>query len=175
MKPLLGRYKLSELNRTTYRKVFINELVKTYAPRTVSLHNKLFKTAINTAVEDEILDRNRFNKVNVEVDKQTTNFLTPKELNVFLDTTNKNGNITNYTAILTLAYIGLRRGELLGLMWKNINFKKKTITIERTRDSKGVRTPKTNRSYRTIIIDNILVNQLKKYRTCVKKPCYPLA
>lgn len=54
-----------------------------------------------------------------------------------------------------MAYIGVRRGESLGLKWKHINFKKKTITIEWTRDNKGLRTPKTNRSYRTILIDDI--------------------
>ncbi len=169
MKPLLGKYKLSELDRTTYRRVFINKLLKTHQPRTVSLHNKLFKTAINAAVEDEIITRNRFNKVNVEFDKQTKNFLTPKELNKFLATAKSIDNTTNYTVALFLAYTGVRRGEVMGLMWKNINFKKKTITIERTRDNKGVRTPKTKRSYRTIIIDEKLINQLKKYKKWCKE------
>lgn len=36
-----------------------------------------------------------------------------------------------------MAYIGVRRGESLGLKWKHINFKKKTITIEWTRIIKG--------------------------------------
>lgn len=169
MKPLLGHYKLSELDRTTYRRVFINELLKTYVPGTVSLHNKLFKTAINAAVEDEIIERNRFNKVNVEVNKEADNFYTPNELNIFLSAAKKTANITNYTAVLFFAFTGVRRGELLGLKWNNIDFEKSAITIERTRDNKGVRTPKTKRSYRTIIIDDVLVKQLKLYQTWCKK------
>lgn len=172
MKPLLGHYRLSELNRTTYRRVFINRLLKTHAPRTVNLHNKLFKTAINAAVEDEILERNRFNKVHVEYDRQTTNFLTPTELNKFLDTAKSKENITNYTLVLLLAYTGMRRGESLGLKWQHVNFKKKTVTIEQTRDNKGVRTPKTNTSYRTIKVDNKLVIQLKKYKKWCKETLF---
>lgn len=169
MKPLLGRFKLTELNQTTYRRVFINKLLEEYEPRTVNLHNKLFKTAINAAVEDEILERNRFNKVNVEFDRQTDNFLTPKELNIFLNAAKRTENITNYTIALFLAYTGVRRGEAFGLKWQDVNFKKKTITVDRTRDNKGTRTPKTTRSYRTIKIDDILLSQLRKYKTWCKK------
>lgn len=169
MKPLLGHYRLRDLNRTIYRRAFINELLKTYKPRTVSLHNKLFKTAINAAVEDEIIDRNRFNKVNVSFDKETNNFLTPKELNKFLHAAKKYENITNYTIALLLAFTGVRRGEAFGLKWKDIDFKKRTISINRTRDNKGTRTPKTKRSYRTILIDDKLLNQLRTYQTWCKK------
>lgn len=169
MKPLLGHYRLSELTATTYRREFINELLNTHAPRTVNLHNKLFKTAINAAVEDEVLSRNRFNKVNVEYDRRTTNFLTPTELNKFLDTAKLKENITNYTLVLFLAYTGVRRGEALGLKWEHVNFKKKTVTIKQTRDNKGIRTPKTNTSYRTIKMDDKVVTKLKNYKKWCNK------
>ncbi|WP_280528657.1 tyrosine-type recombinase/integrase [Bacillus sp. J14TS2] len=77
--------------------------------------------------------------------------------------------MTNFTLIFPLAYTGFRKGEAFDLQWKNIDFKDHTITVERTRDNKGVRTPKTKRSYRTIYIDNILVKQLKEYKTWCKK------
>lgn len=164
MKPLLGKYKLSDLDRTTYVRMYINELSKTYKPGTVALFHRLFKIAINAAVEDEIIPRNRFNKITIEKDEELDNFLTPEELNVLLDVAKKHDNITNYTAVLLLAYTGLRKGEVLGLKWENINLKDKTLTVERTRDRYGDRSPKTKNSYRTIGIDDIVVSQLSVYQ-----------
>ncbi|KAB2334298.1 tyrosine-type recombinase/integrase [Bacillus mesophilum] len=164
MKPLLGKYKLSELDKSTYKRVFINELLKSYEGSTVQLFHRLFKVAINAAVDDEILPRNRFNKISIPHEKSDDNFLTVEELKHFLKFSKETDNITNYTLILLLAFTGVRKGEALGLKWEDINFEDKTITIKRTRDEKGERTPKTQNSYRTIMIDDALVSQLKVYR-----------
>lgn len=172
-KPLLGHYKLQTLDRTTYQREFINVLKKKYKSSTVELFHRLFKIAINAAVEDEILTRNRFTKIKVidndTVEEEKENFFTPEQLKTFLEVAKREENITNYTFVLTVAYTGMRRGEAFGLQWKNIDFHKKTVTIERTRDNKGVRTPKTKNSYRTILIDDVLINQLKVYRTWCKE------
>ncbi|HDR7965393.1 tyrosine-type recombinase/integrase [Bacillus pacificus] len=168
MKPLLGHYKLQTLDRTTYKREFLNVLEKKYKPSTVHLFHTLFKIAINAAVEDEILSRNRFTKIKLSsqetVKKENTNYFTPEQLVEFLKVANREENTTNYTFLLTVAYTGIRRGEACGLQWKNIDFDNKTITIERTRDNKGIRSPKTKNSYRTILIDDVLVSQLKTYR-----------
>ncbi|EJR99156.1 tyrosine-type recombinase/integrase [Bacillus mycoides] len=168
MKPLLGRYKLQTLDRTTYKREFLNVLEKKYKPSTVHLFHTLFKIAINAAVEDEILSRNRFTKIKLSnqetVQEEKNNYFTPEQLVEFLAIAKREENTTNYTFLLTVAYTGIRRGEACGLQWKNIDFDNKTITIERTRDNKGIRSPKTKNSYRTILIDDVLVNQLKVYR-----------
>lgn len=57
----------------------------------------------------------------------------------------------------------------MGLQWNNIDFEKKTITIERTRDYHGTRKPKTKNSKRIIFVDDSLLNQLKMYRIWCKK------
>lgn len=173
MKPLLGHYKLADLKASTYKRVYINVLLKTYAPRTVQLFHQLFKIAVNAAVEDEIIERNRFSKIAVDVRDMSDNFLTPAELNSFLSASKRITNITNYTLILLLAYTGLRRGEALGLKWEDIDFDNSTLTVQRTRDRNGTRSPKTMKSYRTIPIDDMLVLQLKRYRTwCKEKSLY---
>lgn len=164
MKPLLGKYKLAELDKTTYKRVFINALLEKYKPSTVELFHRLFKVAVNAAVDDEIIPRNRFNKISINQAEEADNFLTAQELKSFLNSAKDLENITNYTLILLLAYTGLRKGEALGLKWNNIDFDNKTLTVERTRDNKGARDPKTDNSYRTILIDDELITQLKKYK-----------
>lgn len=165
MKPLLGKYKLAELDKTTYKRVYINELLKKYEPGTVQLFHRLFKVAVNAAVDNEIIPRNRFNKISIPNEKTTDNFLTSLELKSFLAAAKELENITNYSLILLLAYTGLRKGEAYGLKWGDIDFENKTISVERTRDNKGVRSPKTKNSYRTILIDDTLIKQLRIYKS----------
>jgi len=169
MKPLLGKYKLADLDKTTYKRVYINALLEKYKPSTVALFHRLFKVAVNAAVDDEIIPRNRFSKITISDSEVADNFLTAQELKMFLKSAKELENITNYTLILLLAYTGLRKGEALGLHWNNIDFDSKTLTVERTRDNKGVRTPKTKRSYRTILIDDELIIQLKRYKKWCKE------
>ena len=174
MKPLLGHIKLQKLDRATYQRLYIRELEKTYKPSSVKLLHNLFKIAINAAVEEEILQRNRFTKVSFTTNEENEveeieNYLTPAELKLMLDTAKHTEHVTNYSYLLTIAYTGMRRGEACGLQWKNIDFKNNTITVERTRDNKGARPPKTKNSYRTILVDELVMTQLKKYQTWCKQ------
>ncbi|GAB2553453.1 tyrosine-type recombinase/integrase [Gracilibacillus alcaliphilus] len=169
MKPLIGKEVLVILDKSTYKRKYINKLKKTYAPSTVRLFHNLFKVAVNAAVDDEILPRNRFNNIAIQKNKPRDNFLTSEELVKLLTNAKEHENETIYTFLLTLAFTGLRKGEALGLQWNNINFDDKTLTVERTRDRKGSRTPKTKNSYRTIPIDDYVLVQLRKYKNWCKK------
>lgn len=172
IKPLLGHYKLQQLDKLTYEREFIANLEGRYSPGTVRLRHSIFKIAINAAVENELIPRNRFTKVKLtepdEYNNENFNFLSPEQLVTFLDDAKKHENITNYSLLLTVAYTGIRRGEALGLQWQNVNFSNNTIIIERTRDDKGVRSPKTKNSYRTILVDNIVMKQLEVYQKWCK-------
>lgn len=72
-----------------------------------------------------------------------------------------------------LYYCGLRRGELKGLTWEDIDFKEKTIRINKNVISyiNGVKfkvtSPKTKSSNRVLPMPDILVNDLKElYEKC---------
>ncbi|WP_280149922.1 tyrosine-type recombinase/integrase [Bacillus safensis] len=173
IKPLLGRYKLRQLDKATYQRVFINKLLKKFEPSTVEYYHALFKIAINAAVDNEVINKNRFVKVKIkndqQVEKPNDNFYTAAELKKFLDIVKSTGKMTQYTMILFLASTGARKGEAMGLRWSDIDFANDTITISRTRDSIGVRSPKTKNSYRTIKGGGELMNQLKLYRNSCKE------
>lgn len=69
-------------------------------------------------------------------------------------------------AIPTLISImtGLRRGECCALKWKNIDFARKTITVEHSLNSRSQLTaPKTKTSRRTIVVGDSLMDALKKH------------
>ncbi|WP_040981011.1 tyrosine-type recombinase/integrase [Oceanobacillus jeddahense] len=172
IKPLLGNYKLSTLDKSTYKREFINELIEGYSFGSVHLYHTIFKSGINAAVDDEILLRNRFKKVSVpEKDHQgiKDNYLDENELNKLLSFSKEHSTETNYSLVLTLAYTGLRKGEALGLQWNDIDFDSKSITVERTRDHIGIRSPKSKNSYRTIPVDDLVLSHLKNYKKWCKE------
>lgn len=170
IKPLLGKYKLSKLDSMTYERVYINTLLKRFAPRTTKSYHDLFKIAVNAAVTNKTIKENNFKSIRIKDNNiKENNFLSRKDLSILLDVGKNVANITDYTLLLTLAYTGMRKGEANGLMWKDIDLEKQTIKIERTRDEYGVRSPKTKNSYRTIPVDKNLIAQLKIYRTWCKK------
>lgn len=68
-----------------------------------------------------------------------------------------------------LFYMGLRKGEAMALQWKDIDFRKQTIDINKTyrykeKDpNKWLTPPKTNNSYRTITMPNTLSKMLREW------------
>jgi len=76
---------------------------------------------------------------------------------------------TRLYALFVLAlYLGLRRGELLGLRWEDIDFEKETLTIRRNVQRVGgslvVTTPKTDHSVRTLPLLGLVAAALIKHR-----------
>lgn len=70
---------------------------------------------------------------------------------------------------LFLYYTGLRLGEMIALTWNDINFKKKTIRVNKTYADRIegsnyiITSPKTTNSIRTIELDDNLLDILKKH------------
>jgi integrase len=63
---------------------------------------------------------------------------------------------------------GMRRGELLGLKWDDIDWDKRTLTVKRSlKQSKGqisLEKPKTRYSLRTITLSDIVISALRVHK-----------
>lgn len=75
-----------------------------------------------------------------------------------------------------LYYCGLRKGELRGLTWKNIDLVNKTLSIKKQITDRGgsvkkfkFSTPKTKSSIRTLPLNKVLLNDLKMLKEEVSK------
>ena len=100
-------------------------------------------------------------------------FYTPEEFQKFLSIEK---DVKFICAFQTLFYCGLRNGELRGLTWNDINFRKSCLSVNKnitkTPDSitgkpYTVSSPKTMSSYRTIPIHNFLLEHYKNlYDNC---------
>lgn len=172
-KPILGHMRLVDINRENYQRLFINKLLETHNANSVRTFHTIFKTALNAAVEDEILIKNRVRKVKIskptEMETEKLYYYNAKQLDEFLATARNVLSYPIYISFLLLSYTGMRRGELLALWHDDFDFTNNTITINKTRDVHGLRAPKTKNSYRIISVDPAIMREVKSYQTWTKK------
>lgn len=98
-----------------------------------------------------------------------------EELNIFLKAAKTHGMYDDYLFYASLAYTGLRVGELIVLRWSDVNFDNNTISVNGTLynpdDLAGwyeIEDPKTKKSKRTIEVDESIMNQLKQHSATQK-------
>lgn len=169
--PNLGHYRLNALKRLDYEK-FLNQLLKKYSKKTVQTIHSIFSTAINKAVELEMLTHNKYQNISIKKEEEFSeserNYLTKEEVKVFMNAAKKS-HFHHYIIAFCLLRTGMRKGELLALGWDDVDLENKAISITKSRNENGVKKPKTTSSIRTISIDDTTVNELKKYKTWQKK------
>lgn len=78
-------------------------------------------------------------------------------------------NIQWRVAVLTTLMTGMRRGEVCGLNWEDIDLEKERISVKRSysespRHGVVLKEPKTKKSKRTLTIPDILVKALSEYK-----------
>jgi integrase len=134
--------------------------------RTIRYVHVILHAALKDAVRKRLVVRN----VADEADPPKSRDTKPKppkawsaeELRRFLDHV---GDDPLYPAWLTLAMTGMRRGELLGLRWRDLDPKAGRVSIERAITAIGyevvVTQPKTPRSRRSVALDPQTISALK--------------
>ena len=99
------------------------------SPRTVLQVHRVLSKALNDAVRLEIVARNVLNAVEPpRTTKYQAQYLNWEESHAFLD------QITDplrQTLVLLAIQTGLRRSEILGLHWRDINFSERTLSVQR--------------------------------------------
>ncbi len=196
IKPELGEFKLRNL-RTRDIQNLINSKMENgrfdgkgeLSTRTVKYIYSTIQSALGQALKERLIPYNPADAV--ELPKQTKKeieTLTQEEVSKFLSTakedkadlirrarTEETKTIFTYQSSLyyNLFYLelasGLRRGELLGLVWDDIDFENEVINVKRQlvrSKEKGLilKNPKTEGSIRVIKIDNITAKKLKTHK-----------
>lgn len=142
-----------------------------------STANMIFKYAIRKDLLNSspssafVMPKKQATVEEIEQENIQEKFLELHKLKEFLTIAKKHGLSMDYLMFTTLAYTGLRLGELLALKWSDLNFNECTIRISKTyynpnnkKDGFQLLTPKTDKSIRTIMIDKDLVNLFRIHR-----------
>lgn len=183
---LLNKYfstlKLKDITKKNYQSALIDLQKNGYAENTIDGVHRTGRMIFKKAIELEILklDPTEFAKVpktkktveELEQEEETIKYLEKEELFHFLQIAKEKGLENDYLMFLTLAYSGMRVGELVALKWKDIDFKEHTISISKTyynpnNNVMGYKLlpPKTKSSKRLIEVEKEVIDELDKYRS----------
>lgn len=164
--PHIGNMKLKQVTNGVLQTNIVDPMITAgYKATSIESMYRTLNSAFNYAIAEEWLDRKRFTSVNLKraEPKKKRQPLSVLDLEKLLLISKENSSIQQYTAIMILALTGMRKGELFALTTKDIDFDNKTISITKTRDSLGTRSPKTLNSIRTIPLTDELAKCIKKY------------
>lgn len=152
-----------------------NNFSTAYSNKIIGLLKRLIRYSgkyYNTSTEILKFIEN-FRDINVR--KKEMQFFTYEEFQRFI---NKVEEFDYKVFYSTLYWLGLRQGEACALQFKDIDFTKKEVSINKTLTTKlkgqlyTVSTPKTNNSYRTIPIPQKLLNSYQELKEMAKKKKY---
>ncbi|MFV5318888.1 tyrosine-type recombinase/integrase [Priestia megaterium] len=180
-----GPYPLKKINKQLYQKRIV-DLSEKYSRNYVSgIHacgRMIFNHAIGLGLlklnptENIQLPKHQIKVEEIENQKEEIKFLEKEELARFLRFTASDGLEMDSLIFTTLAYTGLRIGELLALKWSDFDGGKGSLRITKTlyNPSNNIKeyellSPKTTGSIRTIRIDDRLVKMLKHHEVKQKE------
>ena len=164
LKPQIGEIRLQKLTARDIQQYYtwlMDE--KKLSPNTVIKHHNLLTNTLNAAERQEYITKNPMRAVSPPKKRQReAKFYTPEQLGILLD---KAVGTRLELPVFICAYLGLRRGELCGLRWSDVDLEHKTITIENTRTQAGKKEiekgTKTASSTRTLYLPDTLCDMLK--------------
>lgn len=175
VKNAIGDLKIEEVKKLDCQKI-INDMFDSgkYSLGTIELAQITMHAIFKGAVENDYILKNPAEGLLMRrtEEKEERRVLSPDEEEVFR--TYASGTMYDYAYFLALE-TGLRQGEIGGLMWDDIDFEHKTLSVKRTllqETSKGgfhFGIPKTRASRRTIPLTNAAVETLKNQSIKQKK------
>ncbi|MDS9996819.1 site-specific integrase [Bacillus atrophaeus] len=133
--PALGGLKLNEIAKTDIEKLVLDMSYDDFSAKTIRKTIVLVKATLEKAIDDGLIDNNAAKKVELpKVEEKEFSVWTQEQIEIFLDAT-KNDRL--FTLFRLALMTGMRRGEILGLRWKDIRFDLNTVTIHQTLSSDG--------------------------------------
>ena len=142
--------------------------------QTILHYHRLISVILQTAVEWQYIPANAAERVKPpKAESNEAVYLDDKQAIRLLELM-EDQPIYYRTAVTVLLFTGMRRGELMGLVWSDIDFDNNTITIQRSLQylpDMGVFTSdtKTKSSRRVIKAPATAIQSLKIYRTWQKR------
>jgi integrase len=150
----IGKYQKGTMKLATIRKIIVT-----------------LNQVMNYAVRHRYIDYNPVRDAERPKDqgneeKERISIITPPEINLFLNAV----EYQKYRTLFMLAIMsGARRGELLGLKWKDIDWINNQIKIRRTFNSGKWYRPKTKSSKREIDSGPKMIAALKRWKLACPK------
>lgn len=178
--PIIGKYKLSEINAELLQNFFNNRMDyisksgKPLSPKTLHNIKLMLHKSIKKAVDLELISKNYVECVELPKQKKIQmRVLTTREQKQ-LTFTLQHTNEKMCFAVMVSLVTGMRLGEILGLRWSDIDYNNRVIHIRRTvnrlctidgetKTEIVVGTPKSDSSIRDIPFNSTVEKYFKDY------------
>jgi integrase len=166
--PAIGHIQMQKLSPQHLQALYARKLDEGMAPKSVIFMHNLMHKALKDAIRWNLVSRNVCDAVSPPRRKRfETHPLNTEQVHQLLEAAR--GHPQEALFVLALA-TGMRRGELLGLKWQDINFAMGSLQVRRTLNyvpHKGFveAEPKTEKSRRSIMLAPFALEVLLKHQT----------
>jgi integrase len=162
----LGKVALDKLTPTMIRRLLAEKTDAGLSAATVRHIHGVIRNALGDAEREELVHRNVARSVRPPaLRRPERRTLTVAEAKRLIDILGDHPMEAFYVTALT---VGLRRGELLGLRWSDVDLGNGTLTVrqtvQRVRGRLEFTAPKTDRSRRTVPVPAQTVQALRRHR-----------
>jgi integrase len=168
IKPVLGRLRLKNLNALHLQGLYRERMDSGLSASTVQKAHHVLHKALAQAVRWDLIPRNPADSVKAPTPApKEMNPLSAREARKLLEAARGDRLEALYVVAV---HTGMRRGELLGLRWKDVDLENATVRVRRTltRVDDGKRLalgePKTKTSRRTVGLTPRAVESLRSHR-----------
>lgn len=167
LQPDLGKKKLGRLSAREVRLYLDSLKRKETGVRTIRYVHATLRAALEDAMREELIEKNVAKLVRAPAASRVDhNPLSVEETKLFLKS-NRDDRL--FALFLVIALLGLRRSEVLGLTWSDVDLDNGVLRIQRGLhrvDGKLVTMEtKTRRSRRTLPLPALVVAALERHRT----------
>ena len=162
----LGYIRLEDLKPMHLQSFYTKCSKKGLSNKTILYFHRIIHCALNQAMKWQFIIRNVADCVDTPKPKRyNAKFLNDKEV---LELINTITNTELYIPVMIAIATGMRRGEILGLIWKNVDLENGIIKVSQalypTKEKLVILPPKTENSIRDISIPLTLINILKEHQ-----------
>ncbi len=156
--------------KNIYREHDAIKTLKPLAEKSLEQLHRIIHVSLKKAVIDNKIYRNPADLVRCPKSKNHNHIiLSPDEA---IEILQKLSDTDVYIPVLLAIIMGLRRGEMLGLRWSDIDFSTNTLSVNRNRLGIGaketVTSPKTPKSKRILYMPQMAISALKKFKISSK-------
>jgi integrase len=165
--PALGRMRLDAITPAHVRQLYLQMQMDSRGARTIQLVHATLHCAYGQAVKEGLVGRNPLDAVErPKVETKQYEIFTEEQTRIFMAAAKGHPLEALFFLALTTS---MRKGEILGLMWTDVDWEKSTLRVERqlqpvSFEGSALVPTKTKAGRRTIMIGKVAIALLKEHR-----------
>jgi integrase len=182
----VGKKTISKITKVDIQNLFNGMCSKSLTYSTLNIVRAALNGVFECALDDDVVSKNPCRNTDIgSNDKKEKNAIPSDQLDTLMDFVKNSEYALYYPLFVVLLNTGIRVSELSALTWDDVDFKKGSISVNKTLENldKSIykmgyaiaSTPKTNKSTRTITMNEVTRKALLMQKMlCENKAAHPV-